>query len=145
MGEIWVRGPGVVSGEEWLRTGDLATRDAGGWLHMVGRAHRMINTAGELVAPPTVERALRTLDEVSDALVVGLPDERWGQIVAALIVPSVQGRAQASSMCAEALSAALSDALAPWEKVRRVLVVDALPTTTTGKPDPVAAARLFDA
>ena len=51
MGEIWVRGPGVVSGEEWLRTGDLATRDAHGWLHMVGRAHRMINTAGELVAP----------------------------------------------------------------------------------------------
>ncbi len=61
MGEIWVRGPGVVSGEEWLRTGDLATRDAHGWLHMVGRAHRMINTAGELVAPPTVERALRSL------------------------------------------------------------------------------------
>ena len=58
----------------------------------------MINTAGELVAPPTVERALRSLDVVSDALVVGLPDERWGQIVAALIVPSPAGRAQASSM-----------------------------------------------
>ena len=144
MGEIWVRGPGVVSGEEWLRTGDLATRDAHGWLHMVGRAHRMINTAGELVAPPTVERALRSLDVVSDALVVGLPDERWGQIVAALIVASGQGRAQASSLSAEALSEALRDSLAPWEKVRRVLVVEALPTTTTGKPDPVSAARLFE-
>lgn len=144
MGEIWVRGPGVVSGEEWLRTGDLATRDAHGWLHMVGRAHRMINTAGELVAPPTVERALRSLDVVSDALVVGLPDERWGQVVAALIVASRQGRAQASSLSAEALSEALRDALAPWEKVRHVMVVDALPTTATGKPDPVAAARLFD-
>ena len=143
MGEIWVRGPGVVSGEEWLRTGDLATRDAHGWLHMVGRAHRMINTAGELVAPPTVERALRSLDVVSDALVVGLPDERWGQIVAALIVASPAGLAQASSLSAEALSETLCDSLAPWEKVRRVLVVEALPTTTTGKPDPVAAARLF--
>ena len=143
MGEIWVRGPGVVTGEEWLRTGDLATRDAGGWLHMVGRAHRMINTAGELVTPPSVERALRSLDTVSDALVVGLPDERWGQIVAALIVPSPKGRAQASSMSADALSEALRDSLAPWEKVRRVLVVDELPTTATGKPDPVAAARLF--
>ena len=143
LGEIWVRGPGVVSGEEWLHTGDLATKDEDGWLHMVGRAHRMINTAGELVAPPTVERALRSLDVVSDALVVGLPDERWGQIVAALIVPSVQGRAQASSLSAEALSEALRDSLAPWEKVRRVLVVEALPTTTTGKPDPVAAVRLF--
>ena len=145
MGEIWVRGPGVVTGEEWLRTGDLATRDAGGWLHMVGRAHRMINTAGELVAPPSVERALRSLDTVSDALVVGLPDQRWGQIVAALIVPSPKGRAQASSMSADALSEALREALAPWEKVRRIVVVDELPTTATGKPDPLAAAELFSA
>ena len=143
MGEIWVRGPGVVSGEEWLHTGDLATRDANGWLHMVGRAHRMINTAGELVAPPSVERALRSLDTVSDALVVGLPDERWGQIVAALIVPSPKGRAQASSMSADALSEALREALAPWEKVRRIVVVDELPTTATGKPDPLGAAELF--
>ena len=143
MGEIWVRGPGVVTGEEWLRTGDLATRDAGGWLHMVGRAHRMINTAGELVAPPSVERALRSLDTVSDALVVGLPDQRWGQIVAALIVPSPKGRAQASSMSADALSEALREALAPWEKVRRIVVVDELPMTATGKPDPLAAAELF--
>ena len=145
MGEIWVRGPGVVSGEEWLCTGDLATRDANGWLHMVGRAHRMINTAGELVAPPSVERALRSLDTVSDALVVGLPDERWGQIVAALIVPSPKGRAQASSMSADALSEALHEALAPWEKVRRIVVVDELPTTATGKPDPLGAAELFSA
>ncbi len=145
MGEIWVRGPGVVRGEEWLRTGDLATRDANGWLHMVGRAHRMINTAGELVAPPSVERALRSLDTVSDALVVGLPDERWGQIVAALIVPSPKGRAQASSLSADALSEALREALAPWEKVRRIVVVDELPTTATGKPDPLAAAELFSA
>ena len=143
MGEIWVRGPGVVRGEEWLRTGDLATRDANGWLHMVGRAHRMINTAGELVAPPSVERALRSLDTVSDALVVGLPDERWGQIVAALIVPSPKGRAQASSMNAAALSEALSETLAPWEKVRRIVVVDELPTTPTGKPDPLAAAEIL--
>ena len=145
MGEIWVRGPGVVHGEEWLHTGDLATRDENGWLHLVGRAHRMINTAGELVAPPAVERALRTLDTVSDALVVGLPDERWGQIVAALIVPSPTGRAQASSMNAAALSEALSESLAPWEKVRRIAVVDELPTTATGKPDPLAAAEIVTA
>ena len=145
MGEIWARGPGVVHGEEWLHTGDLATRDENGWLHLVGRAHRMINTAGELVAPPTVERALRTLDTVSDVLVVGLPDERWGQIVAALIVPSPAGRAQASSMNAAALSEALSETLAPWEKVRRIVVVDELPTTPTGKPDPLAAAEILTA
>ena len=130
-------------GEIWVRTGDLASRDENGWLHLVGRAHRMINTAGKLVAPPTIERALRTLDTVSDALVVGLPDECWGQIVAALIVPSPAGRAQASSMNAAALSEALSETLAPWEKVRRIVVVDELPTTPTGKHDPLAAAEIL--
>ena len=143
IGEIWVRGPGVVSGEEWLHTGDLATRDDDGWLHLVGRAHRMINTAGELVAPPSVERALRTLEAVSDALVVGLPDERWGQVVAALIVASPAGRDEASSLTVERLSEALDGVLAPWEKVRRVMMVEQLPTTTTGKPDPVEATHLF--
>ena len=143
IGEIWVRGPGVVSGEEWLHTGDLATRNEDGWLHLVGRAHRMINTAGELVAPPSVERALRTLEAVSDALVVGLPDERWGQVVAALIVASPAGRDEASSLTVERMSEALDGVLAPWEKVRRVMMVEQLPTTTTGKPDPVEATRLF--
>ena len=60
-------------------------------------------------------------------------------------MPSPKGRAQASSMSADALSEALREALAPWEKVRRIVVVDELPTTATGKPDPLAAAELFSA
>ena len=51
----------------------------------------------------------------------------------------------ASSMSADALSEALREALAPWEKVRRIVVVDELPTTATGKPDPLGAAELFSA
>ena len=54
-------------------------------------------------------------------------------------------RAQASSMNAAALSEALSEYLAPWEKVRRIAVVDELPTTATGKPDPLAAAEIVTA
>ena len=56
-----------------------------------------------------------------------------------------QVRALASSMSADALSEALREALAPWEKVRRIVVVDELPTTATGKPDPLGAAELFSA
>ena len=52
---------------------------------------------------------------------------------------------QASSMNAAALSEALSESLAPWEKVRRIAVVDELPTTATGKPDPLAAAEIVTA
>ena len=141
LGTIEVRGPGVVTGQEWLNTGDLGFVDADGWIHLVGRAHRMINTGGELVAPPRVEAALMELEEVREALVVGVPDETWGEVVGAVLVPSPG--ADAASLSPASLAAALGGALAPWERVRRVRLVDALPLTATGKPSPAAARELL--
>lgn len=141
LGTIEVRGPGVVTGHEWLNTGDLGFVDADGWVHLVGRAHRMINTGGELVAPPRVEAALMELEEVREALVVGVPDETWGEVVGAVLVPSPG--ADAASLSPASLAAALGGALAPWERVRRVRLVDALPLTATGKPSPAAARELL--
>ena len=141
LGTIEVRGPGVVTGQEWLSTGDLGFMDADGWVHLVGRAHRMINTGGELVAPPRVEAALMELEEVREALVVGVPDETWGEVVGAVLVPSPG--ADAASLSPASLAAALGGALAPWERVRRVRPVDALPLTATGKPSPAAARELL--
>lgn len=141
LGTIEVRGPGVVTGQEWLNTGDLGFVDADGWVHLVGRAHRMINTGGELVAPPRVEAALMELEEVREALVVGVPDETWGEVVGAVLVPSPG--ADAASLSPASLAAALGGALAPWERVRRVRPVDALPLTATGKPSPAAARELL--
>ena len=141
LGTIEVRGPGVVTGQEWLNTGDLGFVDADGWVHLVGRAHRMINTGGELVAPPRVEAALMELEEVREALVVGVPDETWGEVVGAVLVPSPG--VDAASLSPASLAAALGGALAPWERVRRVRLVDALPLTATGKPSPAAARELL--
>lgn len=141
LGTIEVRGPGVVTGQEWLSTGDLGFVDADGWVHLVGRAHRMINTGGELVAPPRVEAALMELEEVREALVVGVPDETWGEVVGAVLVPSPG--ADAASLSPASLAAALGGALAPWKRVRRVRPVDALPLTATGKPSPAAARELL--
>ena len=141
LGTIEVRGPGVVTGQEWLSTGDLGFVDADGWVHLVGRAHRMINTGGELVAPPRVEAALMELEEVREALVVGVPDETWGEVVGAVLVPSPG--ADAASLSPASLAAALGGALAPWERVRRVRLVDALPLTATDKPSPAAARELL--
>ena len=141
LGTIEVRGPGVVTGQEWLNTGDLGFVDADGWVHLVGRAHRMINTGGELVAPPRVEAALMELEEVREALVVGVPDETWGEVVGAVLVPSPG--ADAAFLSPASLAAALGGALAPWERVRRVRLVDALPLTATGKPSPAAARELL--
>ena len=141
LGTIEVRGPGVVTGQEWLSTGDLGFVDADGWVHLVGRAHRMINTGGELVAPPRVEAALMELEEVREALVVGVPDETWGEVVGAVLVPSPG--ADAAFLSPASLAASLGGALAPWERVRRVRLVDALPLTATGKPSPAAARELL--
>ena len=141
LGTIEVRGPGVVTGQEWLSTGDLGFVDADGWVHLVGRAHRMINTGGELVAPPRVEAALMELEEVREALVVGVPDETWGEVVGTVLVPSPG--ADAASLSPASLAAALGGALAPWERVRRVRLVDALPLMATGKPSPAAARELL--
>lgn len=141
LGTIEVRGPGVVTGQEWLSTGDLGFVDADGWVHLVGRAHRMINTGGELVAPPRVEAALMELEEVREALVVGVPDETWGEVVGVVLVPSPG--TDAASLSPASLAAALGGALAPWERVRRVRPVDALPLTATGKPSPAAARELL--
>lgn len=141
LGTIEVRGPGVVMGQEWLSTGDLGFVDADGWVHLVGRAHRMINTGGELVAPPRVEAALMELEEVREALVVGVPDETWGEVVGTVLVASPG--ADAASLSPASLAASLGGALAPWERVRRVRLVDALPLTATGKPSPASARELL--
>ena len=99
----------------------------------------MINTGGELVAPNRIEELCRALPQVADALVVGVPDERWGEIVAALLVP-----AESSPTRPDALDvlAGLRAGLAPWERVRRAVWVDALPQLPNGKPDANAAKRI---
>ena len=146
-GEVEVRGPGVTRGYlhrpletaaacdgEWLRTGDLAHRDTHGHLHLLGRRSRMITTGGENVSPVRVEQALLTVPGVTQALVVGLPDEYWGQRVGALVSADPAAR-----MTPDALRAHLARTLAPWELPRTVEWVEELPVTVTGKPDPEAA------
>lgn len=168
LGEIQVRGPGVSAAyfnrpqdtresrvDGWLRTGDLGSYDREGFVHMVGRATRMIHTAGEMVAPRRVEEAVRALPFVADVMVVGVPDERWGQIVGAVAVPVSADDADGQEAAGDARPRAFSDeelrvireacqaVLAPWETVRVGAWVDALPLTSTGKPDPGVAQDLL--
>lgn len=154
LGEIEVRGPGVATSfigagpegpsrirEGWLRTGDLARRDEDGWFMMVGRASRMINTGGELVAPARIEELLRGLPEVADACVVGVADERWGQRVAALLVPTA-GAEQSGDALGSARS--IGAGLAPWERVRLASWVEGIPRLPNGKPDAQRARRILE-
>ena len=99
-GELWLRGPTMFSGyldrpdataeaideDGWFHTGDLATRDADGFLTITGRRSESIRSGGEWVAPLEVEAAVGTHPAVEEVAVVGLPDASWGEVVSAAIV-----------------------------------------------------------
>lgn len=98
-GELLVRGPGMFAGyfrdDEatraiwrggWLATGDVATRDESGYLRIVDRLRNIFISGGENVAPAEVEAVLQSHPAVEDAVVVGVPDERWGERGVALVV-----------------------------------------------------------
>ncbi|MEO3822275.1 acyl-CoA synthetase [Actinomadura sp. B10D3] len=78
----------VVDGRRWLLTGDIATVEEDGSIAVYGRGSQTINTGGEKVFPEEVEAVLKGHPAVYDAVVTGIPDERWGNRVAAVIQPS---------------------------------------------------------
>jgi O-succinylbenzoic acid--CoA ligase len=115
----------------WFVTSDLGQVRADGSVALRGRADDVINTGGEKVVPAQVEYALRALDWVSDAVVVGAPDVEWGERVTAIIVPA--DRAGQPSLAR--LRMELRDTL-PRYAVPRVLVyVGEIPMLASGKPD----------
>jgi fatty-acyl-CoA synthase len=76
----------VLDADGWLRTGDLATRDEAGHLRIVGRIKDIIIRGGENIAPAAIESVLREHPDILDAAVLGIPDERLGEQVAAALV-----------------------------------------------------------
>src|SRR5262249_1822543 len=76
-----------VDGVRWSLPGDMATIDADGTIRVLGRGSLCINTGGEKVYPEEVEAVLKLHKGIADALVVGVPDERWGQAVTAVVQP----------------------------------------------------------
>ncbi len=120
----------------WLHIGDLATWDADEYVTIVGRRDDMLLSGGENVHPVGVEAALCEHPEVADALVVGVPDEKWGQRVVAYIV----ARPGAAELTGGQAAADTLDAycrahpmLSRFKRPRAYRVVDALPVSATGK------------
>ncbi|MDX3657279.1 o-succinylbenzoate--CoA ligase [Streptomyces sp. ID05-26A] len=121
---------------EWFRTGDLG-RLRDGRLEVLGRADDVIVTGGEKVPPVLVERALATVEGVLEACVVGVPDDEWGQVVAAAVVtrgvePSV-----------EELKAVVAEAVGRVATPKLVRFVHELPLRGPGKVDRTAVVASF--
>jgi acyl-CoA synthetase (AMP-forming)/AMP-acid ligase II len=120
----------VIDGVRWSVPGDHARIEADGTITVLGRGAVSINTGGEKVYPEEVESALKSHDAVFDAVVVGVPDERWGERVTAV----VQARAGASPEL-DQLADHVRAQLASYKVPRELVLVDAIVRSPSGKPD----------
>jgi fatty-acyl-CoA synthase len=134
-GEIYIRSKvmfeGYISGEStkstgdgWMSIGDLGHLDDEGFLYIEGRADDMVVVGGENVYPVEVEEVIEALGDVDEVAVVGVPDEEYGQILAAFV---------AGSIAAEDIIAECKRVLASYKVPRQIHMVDELPRNATGK------------
>ena len=119
-----------VEGTRWALPGDLATVSDDGTIIVLGRASQCINTGGEKVYPEEIEAALKAHPDVADVVVIGAPDDTWGQIVCAVIEPRSDRAPTLSEM-----RDALRDRLAGYKLPRRLVLVDRVERSPSGKPD----------
>ncbi|AEF40713.1 acyl-CoA synthetase [Hoyosella subflava] len=141
VGEILVRGPQVMRGywqkpeeteealrDGWMHTGDAGYLDDDGYLYIVDRLKDMIITGGENVYSSEVENALAQHPAVAACAVIGLPDERWGERVHAVVVPAPQ-----TTVTADELQEHTRALIAGYKVPRSVSFAESLPISGAGK------------
>jgi long-chain acyl-CoA synthetase len=141
VGELWTRSHQNMAGywnnagataaaitDGWFHTGDAGYVDADGYLYLHDRVKDMIVTGGENVYPAEVENALMTHPDVADVAVIGVPDERWGEAVKAIVV-----REATSAVTSEELIAYSRELLAGYKLPKSVDFADSLPRNPSGK------------
>ena len=142
VGEIVVRAPNVMRGywrepattgfrDGWFATGDLGRFDVDGCLEVVGRNRDLIITGGEHVYSAEVEDVLMSLPGITDAAVIGVADEQWGEVPVAFIVRSAG--ATGMPLDATTLDADLDGRLARFKHPKRIVFIDQLPRNAMGK------------
>ena len=130
----------TIDGQRWVITGDWARVAADGTLTLLGRGSMCINTGGEKVFAEEVEETLKRHPAIEDALVVGLPDARWGQALTA-VVELAPGAAMDEAGFRTHVRAELADYKAP----KRLIAIDRVPRQANGKADYATARRYAQA
>lgn len=140
-GELQIGGPVLTPGywrkpdatrdaikDGWLSTGDIAFRDSAGDIFIVDRMKDMYISGGENVYPAEIENLLHSVPDIADVAVIGVPDQRWGEVGMAVVVPKA-----GAVVVADQLRAVCRSRLAGYKVPRHFRVVDALPRTQSGK------------
>lgn len=141
-GELQIRGPGITPGywnneaatkaaftaDGWLRTGDVARRDSDGYYYIVDRIKDMFISGGENVYPAEVEIAIYKFPGVLECAVIGVPDEKWGEVGCAFVLPQPD-----ASIDAEALRNFCRQNLAAYKVPKHIRIIGDFPRTAAGK------------
>lgn len=139
-GELWVRGPQVMTGylndpdatgamlsaDGWLRTGDIGHADGDGYYTIVDRLKELIKYKGYQVPPAELEAVLTSHPAVADAAVIGIPDEEAGELPKAFVVVS-------APVTEEEVMAYVAERVSPYKRIRSVEVVEEIPKSLSGK------------
>ncbi len=141
IGELWVKGPNITPGywnrpdataetitDGWLHTGDAARMDDDGFYYIVDRTKDMYISGGENVYPAEVENILYQLDDIVEAAVIGVPDDKWGEVGCAVIALKA-----GSGLADEEILSHCRTNLAAFKVPKRVEFTQALPRNATGK------------
>ncbi len=147
VGELEVRGPWVTGSyyrepssdafdDGWLRTGDVGTITADGYLRLTDRVKDVIKSGGEWISSVELEGHLMAHPSIAEASVVGVPDEKWGERPLAIVVP-----AEGKQVSPEELRDFLAAKVATWQVPDRWAVVEEIPKTSVGKFDKKALRR----
>ena len=140
-GELWIKGPQVMKGylnndkatketlteDGWLKTGDIAIIDADGFMFIVDRLKELIKFKGFQVAPAELEANLVTHPDITDAAVIGIPDDEAGELPIAFVVTTNP------ALTLEDIQAHMGKTLSKYKLVQRVTYVDEIPKSASGK------------
>ena len=151
VGELILRGNGVMKGyyknsemtdrtirNGWLFTGDLVRKDSDGYIYIIDRKKDLIISGGENIYPLDIESVLITHPKIYDVAAIGIPDERLGEIVAAVIEPKA-----AKSITEEEIKEFCQSRLAKYKWPRRIMLIEKLPRTAVNKIDKPRLRQLF--
>ncbi|MFJ9589001.1 acyl-CoA synthetase [Streptomyces acidicola] len=140
-GEVVVRGPHVMPGywglpeetaaaftDGWFRSGDAARTDEDGYVRIVDRIKDMIVSGGENIYPAEIEDRILAHPDVAECAVIGVPDERWGEVPRAVVVPR-----DGATVNPDEVLASLAGHLARYKIPKSVVLTDELPRTASGK------------
>ena len=120
-----------IDGTTYAMPGDQARLDADGTLTLLGRGSNCINSGGEKIWPEEVEEVLKEHPGVHDAVVMGVPDDEWGEIVAAVVATTGDRAAR----CRPRSATGSATRLAGYKRPRRIVFADEVGRTTVGKLD----------